>query len=185
MTSGILLSLVFALGWVPLFVFRAEALTKALPVYRGAERLWVQLTPALLALHVTAACATISALRTVPVWPAAGGVAAFAAAIAFWFWGRLLIGPLRRQRLPDEPPLRLRRDGAFGVVRHPLYLGYLLAAAAPLVIVPRFLLVVTFTLSGLALAVRAVQEERRLKSQLGAEYEAYCRQVKRLLPFVW
>ena len=113
------------------------------------------------------------------------GLTLFAAAVAFWFWGRMMIGPLRVRRLPDEPPLRLQQHGAFGVVRHPLYFGYLLAAAAPLAVVPRPLFVLTFALCGVALMVRAVQEERRLRAQVGAPYDAYCRAVKRLIPFVW
>jgi protein-S-isoprenylcysteine O-methyltransferase Ste14 len=71
------------------------------------------------------------------LWRAALGIVVFAAAVAFWFWGRLQIGPLHMRRLPEEAPLQLRCSGAFGIVRHPLYFSYLLAAAAPLAVVPR------------------------------------------------
>ena len=185
MTAGIVLGAVFGFGWLPLFVFRAEALTEALPTYSASERFWVMLTPSILALHVTSTCVAISLAPRIPRFSTALGLTLFAAAIAFWFWGRMMIGPLRVRRLPDEPPLRLQRHGAFGVVRHPLYFGYLLAAAAPLAVVPRLLFVLTFALCGVALMVRAVEEERRLRAQVGAPYDAYCRKVKRLIPFVW
>ena len=176
---------VFGVGWLPLYVFRAEGLTEALPTYTASERFWVLLTPSMLALHVTTTCVAISLAPRIPRFSAALGLILFACAIAFWFWGRTMIGPLRVRRLPDEPPLRLQQHGAFGVVRHPLYFGYLLAAAAPLAVVPRPLFVLTFALCAVALMMRAVQEERRLRAQIGAPYDAYCREVRRLIPFVW
>ncbi len=179
------LALIFAVGWVPLFVFRAESRRASLPSYAGAERRWVQVTPVLLGMHVTAACLTINLTASVSPWSAALAALTFMAAIAFWFWGRVLIGPLRVQRLPYEPPRQLHRRGAFGIVRHPLYCGYLGAAGAPLIVVPRPFLFVTYAFCVIALAVRAVQEERRLRAQLGTAYDAYCRQVPRLVPFVW
>ena len=185
MTVQAVLGLIFAVGWAPLFVFRAESRRAALPTYAGAERLWVQLTPVLLAVHVTVACVTINLAPRVSPWSAALAAATFAAAIAFWFWGRVMIGPLRVQRLPHEPPRQLCRHGAFGIVRHPLYCGYLVAAGAPLIVVRRPFLLVTYGLCVVALAVRSMQEERRLRAQLGAVYDAYCRQVPRLVPFVW
>ncbi|HVO26980.1 MAG TPA: isoprenylcysteine carboxylmethyltransferase family protein [Candidatus Margulisiibacteriota bacterium] len=185
MSLGIALGLAFGLGWIPLFVCRAEAVTEALPSYTPSERWWVTLTPALLAMHMVGVCVAMSLTADVTWAAAAAGVALFGSAIAFWFWGRLMIGPLRVRRLPTEPPLRLQRRGAFGLVRHPLYLGYLLAAAAPLAVVPRPLFVLTFVLSSVALVVRAMQEERRLRAQVGTPYDDYCREVKRLIPFVW
>ncbi len=179
------LGLIFAIGWVPLFVFRAEARGAALPSYAGAERRWVQVTPIVLAVHVTAACVTISLTASVSPWSAALAALTFMGAIAFWFWGRVLIGPLRVRRLPYEPPRQLHRHGAFGIVRHPLYCGYLAAAGAPLIVAPRPCLFITYALCIVALAVRSTQEERRLRAQLGTAYDVYCREVRRLVPFVW
>jgi len=185
MTLGIVLSIVFALGWVPFFLFRAEDVRVALPAYPKGERSWVTMTPVALSLHMTVACVSISRLVQIPAWSVVLGLAMCGAAVAFWFWGRVMIGPLGVRRLPDEPPLQLQRTGAFGIVRHPLYFGYLLAAAAPLAVVLRPVQLVTFAASFIALAVRASQEERRLRAQLGPAYDAYCAEVKRLIPFVW
>jgi protein-S-isoprenylcysteine O-methyltransferase Ste14 len=182
---GALLAAVFALGWIPLYVCRAEGWTEALPSYRGAERFWVCVTPALLATHMTAACVLLNVVPEPASWSVGLGVAIFAAAIGFWFWGRVLIGPLRVRRLPNESPLQLRRDGAFGIVRHPMYFAYLLACFAPVLVVRRVILLVTFGAAATAIVVRAIQEERRTRAQVGAPYDEYCRDVKRLLPFVW
>jgi protein-S-isoprenylcysteine O-methyltransferase Ste14 len=184
-TLGILLSVLFGLGWVPLFVFRAEALGDALPSYRGGERFWVLAAPVILAVHVTASCLVLSLTPEIPAVRAGISVLVFAAGIAFWMWARATIGPVRIRRLPDQPPERLRLDGPFGVVRNPLYFGVLVAAAAPALAAAATLLAVTYASCVAALVVRAVQEERRLHAQLGPAYEAYCREVRCLIPFVW
>jgi len=185
MSLGLLLGIVFTLGWIPVFMYRTEELSEALPSYQGTERLWMFATPACLAIHCTVAGVTLSFVDAMPLWSTALGLAVYGTAVVFWLWGRVLISPLHMRRLPDEPPLQLRRDGAFGVVRHPLYFSYVLACAAPVIIARSSVLLVTFGVCALVLAVRAVLEERRLHAQLGAQYEEYCRSVKRLVPFVW
>lgn len=185
MTLGTALGLVFGIGWLPMFVFRAEALTQALPRYTPSERLWATLTPSVLVVHTTGVCLTLSLTSDIAWWSAGLGLALFGSAIAFWFWGRRMIGPLRVRRLPDDPPLRLQRKGAFGIVRHPLLCSYLVAAAAPVAVIPRPRFLLTLALCCVAVTVRAFQEEQRLRAQVGPPYEIYCRQVKRLIPFVW
>jgi protein-S-isoprenylcysteine O-methyltransferase Ste14 len=178
------LAFLFGLGWIPLYVYRAESIQDALPYYTDAERRWVTLSPGIVGVHSTLACMLVSVSGS-PPWRDGVGIAVFAIGVLFWFWARAQIGPLRVTRLPDQPPTRLRQDGAFGIVRNPLFLGYLLAAAAPLIVAPRPILFVTYAACATALIVRAVQEERRLHAQLGPAYAAYCRDVKRLIPFVW
>jgi protein-S-isoprenylcysteine O-methyltransferase Ste14 len=181
---SVALALLFGLGWIPLWVFRAEAMSEALPYYSAAERRWVGYSAIILVAHTSIACIVLS-VSSPPLWRAAAGVMLFIAAIGFWMWARAQIGPLRVTRLPDQPPPVLRRDGPFGVVRNPLYLSYLVAAAAPALAAGRPLLAVTFAACFAALAIRAVQEERRLHAQLGPTYADYCRNVRRLIPFVW
>ena len=183
--TAILLGALFGLGWMPFFAFRAETQHAAMPYYSAAERFWVRVGPLLVGIHVTLACGLVSFVDPLPPLRTALAVALYAAAVAFWFWARLQIGPLDRRPLPDDAPPRLRRDGPFGVVRNPLYLAYLVAAAAPAIVVGRPLLIATWLIAFAALAIRAEQEERRLHAQLGPAYANYCRDVKRLIPFVW
>ena len=185
MNRGVWLACVFALGWLPLHVFRAESVVAALPHYERWERVWVYVTMVLLSAHVTVACVCLAAMPTVSCGRAAVALALFAAAVGFWLWGRAQIGPLRVTRLPEEPPVRLRRDGAFGLVRHPLYFAMLVLTGARVVASGRVLPALSWALCAAVIAVRAQQEERRLRAQLGAVYDTYCRDVKRLIPFVW
>ena len=184
MTLGLLLAFGLALGWIPLYVFRTEAMQAALRHYSGDERRSILWSPVVVAVHVTLACILVSRSDP-PLWRAIAGAGLFLAAVTFWFWARLQISPLRTKRLPDQPPIRVRCDGAFGIVRNPLYFGYLLAAAAPALVAARPVLLVTFAACCVALTIRAAQDERRLHAQLGPIYAEYCRSVKRLIPFVW
>jgi protein-S-isoprenylcysteine O-methyltransferase Ste14 len=185
MTLGLGLALLFALGWVPVYLFRAESVAAALPVYSRAERLSVRASIAVLVVHMSAACISLSLTPRIDTWRTVLGLGVFAAGMGLWLWARVLIGPLRVRRMPDDAPAQLRRDGPFGVVRHPLYLGVLLAASGPVLVAPRVALGITLSLCFVVLAVRAQQEERRLHAQVGAAYDNYCREVKRLVPFVW
>ncbi|MDX2170833.1 MAG: methyltransferase [Deltaproteobacteria bacterium] len=182
---AIALGALFGLGWIPLFVNRAEHLPDALPYYSPAERFWVFAAPALLGLHVTLACLLLSFVTPLTLGRTLLGLLLFGGALLFWFRARAQIGAYDRRPLPDDPPATLRRDGPFGLVRNPLYFAYLLAAAAPALVAGRPFLVLTWLACFVALAVRATQEERRLHAQLGPAYADYCRAVKRLVPFVW
>ena len=79
--------------------------------------------------------------------------------MTFWFWARAMIGPFNQRRLPDEPPLRFRNDGAFGVVRNRLYFAFLVAALATMIAAGSPASVVTYAGCVVALAVRADQDE--------------------------
>jgi protein-S-isoprenylcysteine O-methyltransferase Ste14 len=185
MTLGLGLAVLYTVSLAPLFFIRTESLGDALPYYSRAERASAIGSAVLVTVHMTLACVCVSLTPDVGAGTAVASVGLFFSGVALWVWARVQIGPLRIQRLPDEPPLRLRRDGAFAIVRNPLYLAILMIAAAPLVVAQRLVLGVTYLLSAGTLALRAVQEERRLHTQLGTEYAEYCRAVKRLVPFVW
>lgn len=185
MISGLLLAFVLSVAWLPIFYWRAEDMNKALPSYTSWERFSVIVAPVIVAVHVALSCVVLSRMTRVHTARALLSLALCAGGVAVYLWARRAIGPMRVRRLPDEPPVRFRRDGAFGMVRNPLYFGILLAAAAPALAAGRPYLAVTYLTCVLALFIRSVQEERRLHAQLGEEYATYCREVKRLVPYVW
>lgn len=183
MSAGLALLLVVA--WGVVFFFRTESLRGALPVYGRAERFWVVFTPAVLTVHFSVFGTSLAAGEPVGTWRGLVGALVFTAGIGLWFCGRRAVGPVRIRRMPDDPPVRFRRDGPFGAVRNPLACGMLIAALAPLIIRPSAILVLTFLAGAVCLVVRIFQEERRMVAQLGPIYETYRRDVKRLIPFVW
>jgi len=79
---------------------------------------------------------------------------------------------------------RLITTGAYGVVRHPVYLGALLIwIGLPLAFthVTTFALAVLYVIPGYLLYLRS--EEAMMLASFGDEYREYQRQVPRLLPF--
>jgi len=183
---SVLLALAYTAGWIPLFALRAETVYESLPHYDSRrERISVVSSVLSMSSQVTLSCVTVGNLDVIPVVPAVVSFLIFSVGLGIWFWGRFQIGPLFTRRLPEEAPRRLQTQGVFGIVRHPLFLGMLIAALAPLLLVPRLYLGVTFAACCVALSIQAVLEEKRLLLQLGAEYETYCRKVKRLVPGIW
>lgn len=78
----------------------------------------------------------------------------------------------------------LQTGGPYRLVRHPLYLGWMLAAfGAAHMTRDRFAFA---AISSLYLVVAIPLEERGLRKSFGAAYEAYARQVPwRVIPFVY
>jgi protein-S-isoprenylcysteine O-methyltransferase Ste14 len=179
-----LLAFGYALSWVPIHVYRVEEYGKALGSYGPGERRMSRLTPASITLHVALACVLLSLAEPPGGWRLAAAGAVHACGWAFWLWSRTAIGPLRLKRLPEEPPRVFRRDGPYGIVRHPLYLSYVMICAAP-VVAGHLLLLPTLAAVVVTLGLRGRYEEARLRQQLGPPYDDYARQVKRLLPGVW
>jgi protein-S-isoprenylcysteine O-methyltransferase Ste14 len=126
-------------------------------------------------------------------WAAALGYAAQVLGIALAIRGSSAIDVLdlagvrqvlnaRRGSVPAHVPLETR--GLYGLVRHPIYLGWaLFVFGAPHMTATRFLFA---TLSTGYLVLAIPWEERRLTAVFGDEYRAYQRTVRwRMVPGVY
>jgi protein-S-isoprenylcysteine O-methyltransferase Ste14 len=117
-----------------------------------------------LALYIAqafGAVLTIAAARVVGVWELAG------------------------VRQPDHSrPIEFRADGPFAIVRHPIYLGWVLMVfATPVMTASQLLFAVVSTLY---LIAAIPFEERSLLEVFPEKYGAYQKQMRwRLIPFVW
>ena len=86
---------------------------------------------------------------------------------------------------PDHTrPVEFRASGPFGIVRHPIYLGWLLIVfATPVMTTSRLLFAV---ISSAYLVAAIPWEEASLIQAFGERYRAYQRALPwRLIPFVW
>jgi protein-S-isoprenylcysteine O-methyltransferase Ste14 len=107
------------------------------------------------------------------------------AALAVIGFGVLQTGPahflgLRQLLDPTEAPPRLTTGGLYRYVRHPLYTaGFVFLWLTPVMTSTLFALYLGLSLY---LYIGSLFEERRLMLEFGAAYQAYQRQVPRLVP---
>lgn len=85
--------------------------------------------------------------------------------------------------LPHPPSgANLRTDGAYGVVRHPIYAGLLVACTAVAVLRARPEPLAALGVLAAVLHLKAGYEERLLRVQFGAAYDEYAQRVPRMVP---
>ena len=138
--------------------------------------LWFWLLPAWLGFHVDTAGARWRWIAAVP------SVLGFAVALrCIWDFGWTGHGT----PAPMVPPTRLVVVGFYRYVRNPMYLGFFVGWLGLWVIFGRAnLAVITgvcMAALGVVLFVR-LYEEPHLRKIFGAQYEEYCRNVRRWIP---
>jgi protein-S-isoprenylcysteine O-methyltransferase Ste14 len=120
------------------------------------------------------------------LWPVIAGVAAIVAGTGLRAWSIAALGRFFQYQIEIQAGHRVVTTGPYRYVRHPSYTGIALAligfalASGDVLSLPAVIV-----LGGLGLAVRIRAEERQLTQALGAEYERYAAQHKRLIPGVW
>lgn len=104
--------------------------------------------------------------------------------LGFTWAARLHLGPLWSSTSAPTEDHRIVDTGPYGIVRHPVYAGLLLAAAATAVESGRSEAVAGVLVLIAAISLRAKLEERNLRRDLGDEaYTNYRRRVPMLIPF--
>ena len=105
--------------------------------------------------------------------------------LALVLWGRLTLGQMDNVSSALGAQLyanhRLITHGPFAVVRHPMYVGVIMASFGGLLTYRTWALVFAAT-TFLGLAVRARREEQVLAAEFGQQWQAYCRQVPAWIP---
>jgi protein-S-isoprenylcysteine O-methyltransferase Ste14 len=113
------------------------------------------------------------------------GSALYFAGLSLVLWGRLTLGRMYNVSYSFDVQLyadhRLITHGPFAIVRHPMYLGILLAGLGGILLYRTWTLVYIAT-NFLGLLVRAKREERALAAEFGETWQAYCRRVPAVLP---
>ena len=116
----------------------------------------------------------------------AGWVMAFLCIIGFGFawWSRIHLGQLWSAFVTRKADHRIIDTGPYGIVRHPIYTGIILAAIAMAIVKGTVIAIAGALLATLGFWVKARLEEGFLREQLGAEeYDSYSRRVPMLVPF--
>ena len=102
----------------------------------------------------------------------------------FTWWARLTLGRLWSGRVTKKQDHRIVDTGPYGIVRHPIYTGLLVAAFATAAIKGTALALAGAALLIVGWSVKARLEEGFLSEELGADaYSAYRQRVPMLIPF--
>jgi protein-S-isoprenylcysteine O-methyltransferase Ste14 len=112
-------------------------------------------------------------------------VALTVARLAFAWWARLHIGRLWSSSVTHKANHHVVDTGPYGIVRHPIYTGIIVAAFATALLPPTSQTIAGAACIALGLYIKARIEEGFLREQLGEDaYAAYPRRVPMLVPFL-
>ncbi len=104
----------------------------------------------------------------------------------FCWWARLHLGALWSGSVTRKSDHRIVDTGPYGLVRHPIYTGLILAALATAAEKGTNWSVAGAALIALGFTIKARLEERFLRQELGpAGYDAYARRTPMLVPRLW
>lgn len=132
-----------------------------------------------LALQLGRSGAAPFSMATALVIVAAGLMAALAAVLRVWGTAYLGAGTVNHLEMQAGAVMA---DGPYRLVRNPLYLGSWLLIGAIAFLMPPTGALFTMALLTVFLLRLILAEEAFLQQQLGEPYEAYLRQVPRLVP---
>jgi protein-S-isoprenylcysteine O-methyltransferase Ste14 len=110
------------------------------------------------------------------------GVVLFAAGGALRLWPVFVLGHRFSGLVAIQPGHRLVTTGIYRIVRHPSYLGLLVGTLGWGLAFRSGVGVLLAALLIPPLFARIRAEERLLRSEFGADYDAYCRRTPRLVP---
>jgi len=110
------------------------------------------------------------------------GLAVLLAGLAFSVWARLHLGTNWSVSVTLKEDHELVRSGPYGLVRHPIYTGCLLALAGGVLIGMQWRGVLGLLLIFASLAYKVRVEESWLTGHFGRAYSQYRRDVAALIP---
>jgi protein-S-isoprenylcysteine O-methyltransferase Ste14 len=111
-------------------------------------------------------------------------VAVAIAGFAFTWWARLHLGRLWSSSVSRKAEHRIVDSGPYGIVRHPIYTGIIVASVATAVQRGTAEGWLGMALMTLGWTIKARLEERFLRQELGADaYDVYARRVPMLAPY--
>ena len=112
-------------------------------------------------------------------------VAVVLGGLLFTWWARIHLGRLWSSSVTRKADHLVVDTGPYGIVRHPIYTGIIVASIATAAMRGTAFAWVGFGLMTAGWVVKARLEEEFLREQLGADaYGAYARRVPMLLPLV-
>jgi protein-S-isoprenylcysteine O-methyltransferase Ste14 len=112
-------------------------------------------------------------------------VALTASGLLFTWWARIHLGRLWSDWVVKKAGHRVVDTGPYRLVRHPIYLGLIIAGFATAIEKGTSFALFGAAIITLAFYTKARREERFLRAELGEDaYDTYARKTAMLVPFV-
>jgi protein-S-isoprenylcysteine O-methyltransferase Ste14 len=117
------------------------------------------------------------------------GIYAFAVVvvlgISFTWWARIHLGRFWSNAITHKEDHRVVDTGPYGLVRHPIYTGLIIAILATGIAIGTWTAILGAILISFSQWQKARMEEKFLTIELGPEaYGPYCRRVPMIVPFL-
>ena len=175
---------VWCLSWLGASVWSDRAVKRRATRYRIIYRLLAGLGAALLfGMYRSLGGAMI--LWSTPVALGWAMVVVVLAGLLFTWWARVHLGRLWSGSVSRKADHHVVDTGPYGIVRHPIYTGIILASVATAMMRGTALAWLVACLITSGLVIKARLEEGFLREELGAEtYGEYARRVPMLAPFL-
>jgi len=106
------------------------------------------------------------------------------AGLAFSVWARVYLGSNWSPIATLKRDQTLVRTGPYGIVRHPIYSGLIIAIIGTALVFGGYRVIVSIVCVFLFAWVRITEEEKLMSKQFGEDYVRYKREVKAIIPRV-
>ena len=150
------------------------------------------------ALHVAMGCAAVALvwdpatgigflghrLTSAAAWVQWLGLAVTICGCAFAIWARACLGSNWSAMVTVKQNHELILRGPYGVVRHPMYSGFLFALAGTAIAVGEIRAFIGLGLAFITFFIKSAAEERFMREEFSDEYARYSQRVRRLIPFI-
>jgi protein-S-isoprenylcysteine O-methyltransferase Ste14 len=113
------------------------------------------------------------------------GTVLLVAGMLFSIWARIVLGRNWSNVVTVKVGHELIQRGPYRWVRHPIYTGILLALAGSALAQNLVTDLPIVPLAFIGFWIKLRREEKWMREEFGAQYDAYCAQTARLIPFLF
>ena len=110
------------------------------------------------------------------------GFALAVAGLVFSVWARVYLGSNWSPAAMLKKGQTLVRSGPYGIVRHPIYSGLIVAIIGTALVYGGYRVIISVVCVFLFAWVRITEEEKLMSNQFGEEYTEYKKEVKAIIP---